>query len=140
MATNKKPIRFATNVAAGETKTLTRTIDEPATVEQLVVRFYQGPELAVQVTPRRIPDNGEGRPQEMVEVIGKDWIDGDGDKWPFDLSEPVEKGDVLEVEIQNTAEPDPNVDLSYDISVDMSLDREGGLLRPVRGVLGRLIN
>lgn len=137
---NKKAVRFEANVAAGESKKLTREIDEPATVEQCTVRFYRGPELAVEVRPLRIPDNGNGRPQPLVDIVGSESIIGDGDKWVFDISEPVEKGDELEMQVENTASADPNVDLSYTVIIDLSLDREGGLLRPFRGILGRLLN
>lgn len=132
---NKKPIRFSKAVPPGESVTLTRTVDEPATIEHLAVRFYTGPELAVHVTPRRIPENGDGQPQDLVELEGKDHIDGDGDHWQFEMSESVEKEDVLEVEIINTASPDPELDLTYDVTVDVSLDREGGVLRPVRSLI-----
>jgi hypothetical protein len=132
---NKKAIRFATDVGPGESVTLDRVVEEPATIESLDIRFYQGPELAVQVQPRRIPDNGGGQPQPLVDLVGKDWIDGDGDHWEFDISESVEQDDVLEVEIDNTAQPDPDVNLTFDVAVNMTLDREGGALRPIRSVV-----
>lgn len=138
MVTNIKPARFSTDVSPGESKTLTRTIDEPATIEEIVVRFYQGPELAVRVYPRRIPDNGNGTPQDLVDYHGKEWIDGDGDKWRFPLSQPVEKNDVIEVEIENTANSDPDVDLTYDVAVHMPLDRHNGAVRAVESLFDRV--
>lgn len=138
MSTNKKAVRFEANVSPGESLALTREIDEPATVEQCIVRFYRGPELAVQVRPLRIPDNGNGRPQPLVDIVGSESIIGDGDKWIFDVSEPVEKGDVLEMQVENTATDDPQLDLTYTVVIDLSLDREGGVLRPFRNAVDNL--
>lgn len=135
MADNKKPISFRANVDAGATETLTYSVEEPATIERLVVRIYQGPELSLHVTPRTIGDNGNGRPDSLVEFVGQSYIAGDGDKWVFDLSETVSKDDVLEVEVENTADPDPNLNLTYDAAVHMELDRMGGLSRPIRSAV-----
>lgn len=135
---DKKPIRFATEVSASDEVRLTKEIEEDATIESLSIRFYQGPELAVQVVPKKIPDNGDGRPQVLVDLEGKEYIDGDGDLWEFNLSEKVEEGDVLEVDIENTAPDDTSEELAYDITVDMALDRHGGVLRPIRAVTERL--
>lgn len=135
MADNKKPISFRANVGAGNSETLTYSVEEPATIERLVVRIYQGPELSLHVTPRTIGDNGNGRPDSLVEFVGQSYIDGDGDKWEFDLSEQISTDDVIEVEIANTATPDPNLNLSYDAAVHMELDRMGGGFRPLRAAV-----
>lgn len=138
MTTSKRPIRFRSTVDPGESNVLTTTVEEDATIEHLNIRFWRGPELALQVIPRRIPDNGNGRPQDLVDVIGEDYIDGDNDHWDYPLAEPVEEGDVLEVEVVNTAEPDPGADLTFDSVVEMDLDRKGGLSRPFEGVLSTI--
>ena len=132
---NKKAVRFATTVNAGESKTLTRTIEKPATIEDLSVRFYQGPELDVHVTPEIVRDNGDGEPRPLVDLNGKDHIDGDGDLWQFDVSEAADRGDVIEVEIANVANADPELNLEYDVTVDMTLDRQWGVLRPIEGAV-----
>jgi len=136
MAKNKQPIRFATDVAPGndEPTVLTREVKADATIEQMTVRFYRGPELALRVTPRVIDDQGDGQPEPLVDVIGDDAIVGDGDVWTYPLAEPVADGDIIEVEIENTAEPQPDVDLTYTPIIEMDLDREGGLLRPIETV------
>lgn len=120
---SKRPLRFATAIGPGESERLEHEVEEPATIEDMTIRFYQGPELAVRARPRRIRHNS---PKPLIEYLGKSYVDGDGDKWEFDVSEPVKKGDVIEVEIDNVADPDPELNLTYDVTIDMHLDREGG--------------
>lgn len=123
---SKRPLRFGTTIGPGEIDHISHEVEEPATIEDMTIRFYQGPELAVRVRPRRIRTNS---PKDLVTYRGKQFIDGDGDKWEYDVSEPVEQGDEIEVEIENVADPDPEVDLTYDVTVEMHLDREGGASR-----------
>lgn len=145
MVKNKQPLRFQTDVGPGESATLTREVEADATIEQMTVRFYRGPELAVEVVPKVIDDQGDGQPEPLVDIINdsdtEGAIVGDGDKWLYPLAEPVADGDVIEVEIENTAESDPDVDLTYHPIIEMDLDREGGLARPfetVRDAVGGL--
>ena len=135
MADNKKPISFRANVDAGDTETLTYSVEEPATIERLVIRIYRGPENSLHITPRTIGDNGNGTPDSLVKFVGSSYIDGDGDKWVFDLSEKISKNDVIEVEIENTADPEAELNLNYDAAVHMELDRMGGLSRPIRSAV-----
>lgn len=127
MVNNKQPIRFTTDVSPGESVTLTRTVKADATIEGMTVRFYRGPELALRITPRVIGDQGDGRPEPLVDIVGDDAIVGDGDRWDYSLAEPVKDGDEIEVELENTADPDPNKDLTYIPIIEMDLNREGGI-------------
>ena len=138
MVKNKQPLRFQTDVGPGESATLTREVAADATIEQMTIRFYRGPALTLEVYPRVIDDQGDGQPEPLVDVSnGTDTegaIVGDGDRWEYPLSEPVADGDIIEVEIDNTAEKDPDVDLTYHPIIEMDLDREGGLSRPFETV------
>jgi hypothetical protein len=125
---NRRSVRFAEHVDPDSTVTLTKQIEEDATVEQLTVRVYRGAELALQVYPfvKR-----EGRRFPLIDFNGKSFVDGEGDKWQFDVSESVETDDLVGVEVTNTA-----TDYGYDFSTDVSLDRAGGSSRVVSFLKG----
>lgn len=126
----QETIRFSTSVAAGESKTLTKRMEADATVEEVEVRFYRGPELAVSVEPFRLKGDlhGSQERRSLVELVGRDVIVGDADNFPFDVgAEPVERNEAIGVEFVNNAEPDPELSLEYDVHVDMTIDKEGGV-------------
>ncbi|RNJ25472.1 hypothetical protein [Halosegnis longus] len=130
--------RLSTRVAANDTETLTVTAPDPATVEHLRVRFYQGPRLDVEVRPFVEVDGAAGVERyDLVnyadEPEAKEYVDGDDDEWPFSVSKPIDENDVIGVEIQNT-----NPEHSYDVTVDVEVDFEGGLSRPFAGVVDRI--
>lgn len=125
--------RFANRVGPGGEDDLQREVEVGATVEEVTVRIYRGAELDLRVTPYVAYNVDQGRAQKMPLVTfvdgGKSFIDGDGDRWTFPVSIPVEEGDVLGVEANNK---DPNN--GYDYAVDLSVDKAGGKER-VAGLL-----
>lgn len=121
-------IRFADSVGPDETVTETYQVDRDATVERVVVRIYRGAELDLQVRPFVDTDRAEDRRREqnIVTFVGKDFVDGDGDKWEFSTADPVEDGQYLGVEVTNQ-----DAEYAYDYSVTMTLDYENGTERSI---------
>lgn len=126
-----RSIRFAESVDPGSTVTLTKSVEEAASVEEVAVRIYRGAELALQVQPF-VKRND--RRFELVEYHGKDYVDGDGDFWEFTVSEGVEKDDVVGVEVENISP-----DYAYDFACHLKMDREGGTERPATSFIDRLL-
>jgi hypothetical protein len=128
---SRRPVRFASTVAPGDTDTYSVEVEQAATVEDMTVRIYRGAELSLHILPfvERGAENRRSR-IPLVEFRGKDFIDGDGDFFEFGLSEAVEENDVVGVEVTNTAD-----EYAFDFAVNMSLDRAGGSSR-----LGGLID
>jgi len=119
---NRRSVRFAEEVDPGETVTLTKTIEEDATVEQATVRIYRGAELALRVKPFVRRNN---RRFGLIDFPdGKQYVDGDGDFFEFPVSEQVEENDEIGVEVENVA-----TDYAYDFSTDLVVDRAGGTAR-----------
>ena len=92
------------------------------TIEVVVVRMYQGPQLDLRLRPMVIDSRGNRR--SLVEYFGaKDFVDGDDDVWRFEMREPV-MGQVDSLLLMH-ANLDPVND--YDYSVDFSVDHAGGV-------------
>jgi hypothetical protein len=120
--------RFSTPVDGGEVGELTREVVKDATVERVDVRFYRGPQLDLEVVPF-VERNGatqDGDRVNLIDVEGRESIVGDDDHFSFPISEPIREGDVIGVEYANTEQQ-----YGYDVTVDMVLEREGGLERIV---------
>lgn len=115
--------------------TLTKEVEEDATVEEVTVRIYRGAELALHIEPFVKRD---GRRFGLVEFFGKEYIDGDGDFFEFKTSEGVEEADLVGVDVENTAPTGTEQNLTYDFAVDMTLDREGGTERATTSLFDQL--
>ena len=122
--------RFAEEVPPNSTVETTTKIDEPATVEQIQIRFYQGPELDLALLPYR---ERQGDKVPLVDLYGREQIVGDNDTFVFPISEQLHSDDVLGVEATNS-----NPEYSYDFSVDMTVDRAGGIDRALSSLTGVL--
>ncbi|WP_058826725.1 hypothetical protein [Haloferax sp. Q22] len=137
MSTNserKSSLRFAGNVGPDDVETETYALQKDATVEEVAVRIYQGPRLDLQIIP--FVERGEPGYREripLVELRGKEYVDGDDDYWIFPTSESVHEGELLGVEVRNIDGSN-----TYDYAVDMVVDRAGGVTRPVDSFLGQL--
>ncbi|WP_410765789.1 hypothetical protein [Haloferax sp. DFSO60] len=133
-ADRKSSLRFGGSVGPDDVETETYTLQNDATVEEVAVRIYQGPRLDLRVVPfieRGEPGYRDRVP--LVELRGKDFIDGDNDYWIFPTSEAVHEGEVLGVEVRNVDESN-----TYDYAVDMAIDRAGGAARPFDSFLSHL--
>lgn len=124
-------VRFSGQVSPDDTETLTKTVQEPATVEEVSVRFYAGPRLDLQVTP--FVDVGEASQSNRIPLIdfrGKEYVDGDDDYWIFPVSEEIEREDTLGVEVVNV-----DGENSYDFACDVVVDRAGGTRRAALSIV-----
>lgn len=132
MTNRKETKRFSDSVSPGSTVTETHTLDADATVEEVVVRFYRGPELRLEVDPftETVEDDDRRERQSLVDVFGRDVIVGDADHWSFDTDVPVERNDEIGVEVHNaTGDLPDDQQFAYDYVVDITLDYEGGTSR-----------
>lgn len=122
-------LTFATEVAPNSTETLTHRVSRNATVESIKIRFYQGPRLAVSVTPF-VDHAGDDGETPLLRTVGKEAVDGDNDVYEFGISVPVDEGDTLTMGLENT---DP--DFSYNVRTNLELDYAGGGGRFLGGFL-----
>jgi hypothetical protein len=127
---------FGVRVGPGGESTETVEVREDATVERVDVRIYTGPRQDLEVVPfvERVEGPQRRSRSRLVELHGKDYVDGDGDTYTFHASKSVEEGDLIGVEVVNQEE-----EWGYDTAVTMVLEREGGagrsLVSMVSGVL-----
>lgn len=136
-------LTFARQVPAGESDQLAHEVEEPATVESVQTRIYQGAENTLRLRLYHIADGSRSR---LIEHVGdpdaggggtKDYIDGDDDDYRWDVSVPVERGDTLVVDHENTDGSN-----AHNYRVNMDVDHLGGsgrLLAGLRSVLGRVL-
>lgn len=134
----RESYRFATTVDADDDAELTVEMQDPATVEDVRVRFYAGPRLDVSARP--YVEHNRRQRTDRVDLINfpddpsaKDAVDGEDDDFGFDVSEPVDAGDVVGVEFENV-----NPDYDYPVTVDVIVDFEGGQSRPLGSVIDRI--
>lgn len=122
---DKRPVTFADQVPASSTQKITYDVPKDATIEHAQVRIYQGAELDLQL--QIYIDQGEDEGStDVIRTVGKDYIDGDDDDYPFDLSMPIERGDTLVLEATNNDGSN-----AYDYRVNMEFERAGGAMRPL---------
>lgn len=130
----RESIRFSGDVSPSDTETHTFELSEDCTVEDVTVRFYQGPRLDLHVVPFVETGGDRGRRTPLVNFQGsKQYVDGDDDLWPFDCTESVEDGELLGVEVENV-----DSENTYSFAVDVTVDYAGGAERAAVGVFERL--
>lgn len=135
---SKDSLRFANRVGPGGDDDRRHEVNvEGATIEEVKVRIYRGAELDLRVTPYVAREADQDR-EQVVPLIttvegGKPYVDGDGDRWTFPVSIPVEEGDEIGVEVNNI-----DADNGYDYAVDMTIEKAGGSNRidQIVGVIG----
>lgn len=128
MHDTRRPVSIGYTADPGEQDTLTHEVQHDATVEKLVPRFYAGCETTVEVNIYVV---SSGDATKLVETVGKDHLDGENDEWTFRPSEPVEKGDEIMIQFENTDSENP-----HRFRVNFELDREGGKMRSILSLLG----
>lgn len=133
----KHGLTFARQVPAAESDRLAYEVQEDATLEGVTARIYKGAENTLRLNVLHIPASGS--PTSLVENVdadgdGKDYIDGDDDAWTWEPSVPVEEGDSLVVDHENTDGSN-----AHNYRVNMNLDYMGGterLLAGIKAVIG----
>ncbi len=129
MPKRKQTFEFGSRIAPGDTETETVPVPEDATVEEVMVRFYRGPELHLGVEPfvREVEDNDRKEDEPLVTVTGRDWIVGDDDRRYFYTDQPVERDDLVGFRAHNmTDELDADQQFSYDYVGAITVDYRGG--------------
>lgn len=121
--------RLSGDVAPGDTETWTWELDQDATVEEVAVRFYPGPQLDLHVIPFAEVNGPSGtRRRRLVnfaeEDQAKEYIDGNDERLTYDVSQPVERTEVVGVEVENLDDQH-----KYDCAMDVTVDYEGGTNR-----------
>jgi hypothetical protein len=121
---SKTVIRFALNVAAGASGTLTYNIRKPCTIEGMHVRFYFGNQLSVRVNPYLLKT--KERQYNIIDFPAgtKKYIDGEDESLDYNVSVPCDVDDEIVIEYTNTDGAN-----GYDIAVSFELDFMGGALR-----------
>ena len=128
MAEVRKVIRFAKSVAASAADTMTRKLNEDATLERCVVKFYPGTELDLRVTPYiKTPEGG------VIDIISRDtaaagdaYLTGDDYVFDFKISLPIHKGWLLCVDYDNQDAAN-----AYNLEVYFEVDELAGAGRVV---------
>jgi len=131
----KETKRFSDSIDPGTTWEETTSLNYDATIEQVDIRFYNGPEGSLKVLPFRKRGNDK---LPLVDLYGRPWITGNADYWRFSVSESIEEGDVIGVEVVNEsdqADPDGN-GWSYDATIDITLDQQNGASRVLESIRG----
>lgn len=135
MKKNKNGLTFARTVPATEDDRLTYEVTRDATIEGVTARIYQGAENTLRLNFKIQPANGSEvflvEPADASEdgSAGKKYIDGDDDDWKWNVSHPVEKGDVLVVEYHNTDGSN-----AHNFRANMNIDYMGGTSRLLQGI------
>lgn len=127
MTERLSPYRFSDNVGADTTETYTRRIESDATIEHVMIRIYSGAELDLQIKPFVL--KGRDR-QPLINYEGKDYVDGDDDVWPFTMSEPIEEGEEIGVEVTNK-----DASNAYDFAAHIHVDYAGGVRRALSSIV-----
>lgn len=122
-------------VGANSSSEVVAEIPENATIERLSLRIYGGPEHDLNIVPtRRTSGQGGKRDYPLVRMFGQDHIDGEDDRFVWNISRAVEKGEKVVMKAENT---DPNNPHHYRANLDV--DYRGGLGGWLIGALRRLI-
>lgn len=129
---SKNGLTFARQVPATESDRLEHEVQQAATVEGVTIRIYTGAENTLRLTVKHRPASGSEA--LLVDTVedggdGKDYIDGDDERYQWDVSHPVEKGDVLVVEHDNTDGSN-----AHNYRVNMDIDYMGGTERLFAGI------
>lgn len=123
-------ITFAEQVPATEEDRLSWKVENPATLEGVSARIYRGAENTLRLNLYHIAQGGE---VEIVEPIGKDYIDGDDDVYEWQISRSLQVGDRLQVKHHNTDGAN-----AHNYRVNMDIDYNGGLSRLTSMIRGWL--
>jgi hypothetical protein len=134
----KETFEFSSSVAPGDTETETVVLDEDATVEEIVVRWYRGPELYLGIMPfvESVEDADRTEREDLISVHGRDFLVGENDREPYHVDAPVEKHDELGVEVTNTTDQlAAEHQFDYDYRCKITVDYRGGTSRWIPSVL-----
>ena len=128
MGVQRKAIRFAGSIAASDSDTWSRTIQDNATLEKVIVHFPPGSEGDLRVTPYILDAQGQRFPVILVDDDGNVNTYLTGDTYTFDIpvSLPVKKGWTVNVDYDNQDAVN-----AHFVDIVFILDELGGLERVI---------
>ena len=118
----KLAYEFAEEVPALDSVTLQQRAYNDGTIEAVRVRIYQGPALDLRIDPYILRHNN--RRQNIIEYVGKQFVDGDDDHFTYAISIPIRRNELLVVQVVNL-----NDTFDYDFRVKIEVDHAGGVWR-----------
>jgi len=134
LISSRKSLHFSRNVGAGASGESKYDVRHDATVEEVLTRFYPGQELDLHVELYlEKADSGNRIP--LVELAGnKGYIAGDDDRFRFNPTVSIEKEDTLVIVYDNN-----DATNAYDYTINIDLDRVGGVKRSILAILDRVL-
>lgn len=105
---------FAKDVSPDTSGSLVHEVESDLRVTRLTLRFY-GSETLLNLNP--IVKTRNGSEVRLVQTIGQRDIDGHKEKMEWEIDEPVNEGDEIIVEFENT-----DTDYSHDFRVNMNVE------------------
>lgn len=130
MRNKRETITFNELVPKNSTITLNGSVLADGTIEELVVKFYVGQELGLQVRPY-IRNRALNDMQPIIKYAGsKKYIDGDDDIFTFKNTIAVEKDDEIVMELTNTS-----LEYDYNAVVYVTVDYRGGKQSVIGGLV-----
>lgn len=128
----KDGFTLSDQVPAGATNRAVKVeVDTDATIERMSFRIYPGAELDLELVPYVYETGGGRRKRPILEFGGKEYVDGDDDRYPFEVSEPIEEGEEIVIEATNRDGSN-----AYDYRVNFDVDYHGGTERGFLASLG----
>lgn len=89
---------LAKQVPAAETGTVELPVQADGTIESIKLRIYTGAENTLKLRPQKKTDRGF---EDILDLAGKNWIDGDDDVWSWSLSVPIQSDEKVVIRYDN---------------------------------------
>lgn len=121
MTGSDRGVSLAGAIDPNTTEFIRYEVGSDATIENFTVRIYPGAGFALRLRPKVVKSENNAYP--LIRTRGKNYIDGDDEKYEWDLSEPVEQGDEIVVEAENLAS-----ESEYNFRANADIDERGGTL------------
>lgn len=91
---------IAKQVPATDQDRVSWRVPRDGTLEKLAVRIYIGAENTLRLNVYH--EHEDGGQELLIQPQGKNFIDGDDDRWEWDLAVPVRQNDAIVVDYENT--------------------------------------
>lgn len=106
----RKVYQLTVQVPAGSTSVLSQPMEGEGRLEKLRLRVYAGNQLSTKIYPRVVAGNGQARSLVEYASGASSFVAGDDDTFDLAPDEPVslDRGDVLQVTLDNTAALNPH--------------------------------
>lgn len=115
---SKYGFTFAQSVDASESGSLERKVRQDLKINRVEVIVY-GSEALLKVRP--VISDRKGNLHEIVESIGKSYIDGNHDSFDFVTDVEIERGETIEIQYENF-----DTQYEHNFRVNMNVETAGG--------------